>query len=63
MKEVYAIKKVMSKPNGNKTFVLMTNGSSEILELSSYSEATNLVNVLNENSDSGWIYEIVTIKC
>jgi hypothetical protein len=62
MEEVYAIKKVMTKPNGVKTFVLMTNGSSEILELDSYSMATKFVDVLNENSDSGWVYELVKIK-
>ena len=52
----------MIKPSGKKTHVLLTNGQSEILEVKHKNIAENLINVLNENSDSGWIYELVEIK-
>ncbi len=58
----FMIKKIMIKPNGRKTHVLLTNGQSEILEVKHENIANNLVKVLNENSDSGWTYEIVEIK-
>ena len=62
MKEVYAIKKIMTSPQGGKTFVLMTNGHSEILEMNDLDMTEQFVKVLNENSDSGWTYEIVKIR-
>lgn len=52
----------MTKPNGKKTHVLLTDGHSEILEVKHKNIAKNLINVLNENSDSGWVYELVEIK-
>lgn len=58
----YMIKKIMVKPNGKKTHVLLTNGQSEILEVKHKNIAENLMNVLNENSDSGWVYALVEIK-
>ena len=58
----FMIKKIMIKPNGKKTHVLLTDGQSEILEVKHKNIANNLVKVLNENSDSGWTYEIVEIK-
>ena len=36
--------------------------NSEILEISSKSEAEKFVNILNENSDSGWMYEMIEVK-
>lgn len=56
------IKKIMTNLKGKKTHVLLTNGQSEILEVKHENIAENLVKVLNENSDSGWVYEIVEIK-
>lgn len=58
----YMIKKIMTKPNGKKTHVLLTNGQSEILEVTHKNIAKNLIGVLNENSDSGWEYDLVEIK-
>jgi len=58
----FMIKKIMIKPNGKKTHVLLTDGQSEILEVKHENIVNNLVKVLNENSDSGWTYEIVEIK-
>jgi hypothetical protein len=58
----YMVKKIMTKPNGKKTHVLLTNGHSEILEIKHENIAKNIIGVLNENSDSGWVYELVEIK-
>lgn len=62
MEEVYVIRKVMTDRYGKKVNVLLTNGHSEILEFNNLDEAQKLTLVLNENSDSGWLYSIVTIK-
>jgi hypothetical protein len=56
------IKKIMVKPNGKKTHTLLTDGHSEILEINHENIAKNVIGVLNENSDSGWVYELVEIK-
>ena len=58
----YMIKKIMVKPNGKKTHTLLTDGHSEILEINHENIAKNVIGVLNENSDSGWVYELVEIK-
>lgn len=60
--EVYVVKKVMVLPNGKKNHIFMTNGDSEVLEMDDKDDAKKLVKILNENSDSGWDYEIVVIK-
>ena len=58
----FMIKKVMVNSRGKKTHVLLTNGHSEILEVKHENIVKNLINVLNENSDSGWTYELVRVK-
>jgi len=60
MSVVYCIKKEMKDSKGKKTHVLMTDGSSEILELDKDS-AKKIVKILNANTDSGWNYEIIQI--
>ena len=52
----------MADVKGKKTYVLLTDSQSEILELNSKKEAKNLVDILNQNSDSGWVYEMIEIK-
>lgn len=52
----------MADAKGKKTHVLLTNSQSEILELRSLNEAEDLVNILNQNSDSGWVYEVIEIR-
>jgi len=58
----YVIKKIMGNTKGKKTHVLLVDSQSEILEIGRKEEAESLVNILNENSDSGWIYELIEIK-
>ncbi len=60
-KEVYAIKKTMINVNGKKIYILLTNGHSEILETKNKNIVDKMVVVLNENSDSGCKYEVITI--
>jgi len=62
MEKSYVIKKIMADAKGKKTHVLLTNSQSEILELRSLNEAEDLVNILNQNSDSGWVYEVIEIR-
>jgi hypothetical protein len=58
----YVVKKIMADAKGKKTHVLLNNSQSEILEINNFVEAQNLVNILNQNSDSGWLYEVIEIK-
>ncbi len=62
MEKSYVIKKIMANAKGKKTHVLLVNSQSEILEVSSRKEVDRLVDILNENSDSGWVYESIEIK-
>ena len=58
----YNILKVMTQPNGKRTHVLLTDGLSQILEIKTKDEAVNMVKIFNENSDSGWVYELRSTK-
>jgi archaellum biogenesis ATPase FlaH len=62
METSYIIKKIMANAKGKKTHVLLVDSHSEILEIDSKLEAEKFVNILNENSDSGWIYEMIEVK-
>ena len=60
--ESYMIKKILVGPKGKKTHVLLTNGYSEVLERRNKGLMSNLVTVLNENSEEGCgVYELITI--
>jgi len=55
----YLIIKKMKDPNlGKTTFTVLNNGLSEIMEIKEKKKAKELVKLFNENSDSGWTYEI-----
>ena len=60
--ESYMIKKTLNDDKGNKRYVLMTDGQSQVLELTDIKIATKFKDVLNENTDSGCKYEIITVK-
>ena len=62
MEKSYVIKKIMADAKGKKTHVLLNDSQSEILEINDFDEAQKLVDILNHNSDSGWLYEIIEIK-
>ena len=58
----YMIKKILTNHRGNKQFVLMTDGYSQVLELNDIKIVMQFVDVLNENTDNGCKYEIITVK-
>jgi competence protein ComGC len=62
MKKSYIIKKIMGNLKGKKTHVLLVDSQSEILEIEKKEKAESLVDILNENSDSGWVYELIEVK-
>jgi Mg-chelatase subunit ChlD len=57
----YLIKKKMTDNNGKVTYVLLTDGQSEILEFreKDKDKAEKMVEVLNANTDNGCEYELI----
>jgi len=56
----YNILKTMTNPSGKVIKVLLLDGLSEILEVKELTQALKMVDILNQNTDSGWIYEVKT---
>jgi hypothetical protein len=55
----YNILKEMKNPNtGIPSYVLLTDGLSQIWEVETEKEAKRIAKMLTENSDSGWNYKI-----
>ena len=55
----YNILKEMKDPNtGKQSYVLLTDGLSQIWEVETEKEAKRIAKMLTENSDSGWNYKI-----
>jgi hypothetical protein len=55
----YLIIKKMTDPiTGKINFIVLNDGLSQIMEIQEKEKAENLVEVFNQNSDSGWVYEI-----
>ena len=48
----------MTSDKGKKLNVLMLDGLSVILEIEEKSKAIRFAKMLNENSDSDWVYEV-----
>lgn len=60
----YNIVKIMKDPNtGKKVNVLLTDGLSQIWSISKLEEVTRIVNMMEENSDSGHKYEVRGEPC
>ncbi len=53
----------MTAPNGKPVHVLLTDGLSQILHITNQKKAMEMVKVFNENSDSGWRYELRPSPC
>ena len=47
--------------NGKKSHVFVTDGSSEVLEIPHKNIADKMVEVFNDNTDSGCSYKVITI--
>ena len=54
----YNILKTITDYNGKKTCILMLDGLSSILEIKELDKALKMANIFNQNSDSGWTYEV-----
>ena len=55
----YNIMKIMIDPNTGKTIkVLMLDGLSSILEIEGLDQALKMAKIFNQNTDSGWKYEV-----
>tara|TARA_B100000963_G_scaffold50171_1_gene38326 strand:+ start:536 stop:748 length:213 start_codon:yes stop_codon:yes gene_type:complete len=61
-KDSYMIKKCYRDNTGKDLHVLITDGHSQVLELTTLSKAEYLVGLLNENTDNGCRYEIMVIN-
>ena len=48
----------MIDPSGKKTCILLLDGLSSILEIEELDKALKMIKIFNQNSDSGWIYEV-----
>ena len=55
----YNIVKEMKDPKtGKKSFVLLTDGLSQIWDVEKEKEDQRIATMMTENSDSGWVYKI-----
>jgi|TARA_R110001592_G_scaffold175797_3_gene415161 hypothetical protein len=54
----YNIIKEMIDQTGKKSYVLLTDGLSQIWDIETEKEAERISIMLTENSDSGWVYKI-----
>ncbi len=54
----YNIVKEMIDRKGKKSYVLLTDGLSQIWDIKTEKEAERISTVLTENSESGWVYKI-----
>ena len=62
MKYSYMIKKTLLDKNINKIqHVFMTDSTSQVLEMTDEEIANHFVDVMNNNTDSGCIYEVITV--
>lgn len=61
-KETYMIKKTLLNKGDKVMHVFMTDGNSQVLEMKDFKTADKFVEIMNQNTDSGCIYEIITVK-
>jgi len=48
----------MIDQTGKKSYVLLTDGLSQIWDVEKEKEAQRIATMMTENSDSGWVYKI-----
>ena len=61
-KETYMIKKTLFNQSDKVMHVFMTDGTSQVLEIKDFNTAEKFVEVMNQNTDSGCIYELIIVK-
>tara|TARA_R110002074_G_scaffold83807_1_gene186309 strand:+ start:240 stop:407 length:168 start_codon:yes stop_codon:yes gene_type:complete len=47
----------MIDQTGKKSYILLTDGLSQIWEVKNEKEAQRIAKMMTENSDSGWVYK------
>jgi hypothetical protein len=60
--ESYMIKKSHREKTGKDIHVFMTDGQSQVLDSKDIVYMSSLVKILNENTDNGCTYELITVK-
>jgi hypothetical protein len=55
---MWLIIKQYKKPNGVVLTDLMLKGLGEVLEFKTESEALEFANIMQTNTDSGWVYSV-----
>tara|TARA_B100001778_G_C17993919_1_gene364805 strand:- start:7 stop:201 length:195 start_codon:yes stop_codon:yes gene_type:complete len=58
----YMIKKTHRDKIGKDIHVFMTDGQSQVLESKDIIHMKKLVEILNDNTDNGCKYELITVK-
>ena len=52
------LKEMIDPKTGKKSYILLTDGLSQIWEIETQQEAERISTMMTENSDSGWVYKI-----
>jgi len=52
------VKEMIDPATGKKSFILLTDGLSQIWDVETEKEAQRIATMMTENSDSGWVYKI-----
>jgi len=52
------VKEMIDPKTGNKSFVLLTDGLSQIWDVKTEKEAERIATMMTQNSDSGWVYKV-----
>ena len=52
------VKEMIDPKTGNKSFVLLTDGLSQIWDVKNEKEAQRIATMMTEKSDRGWFYKI-----
>ena len=49
---------MLDPSSGKKSYILLTDGLSQIWDVETEKEAKRIAKMMTENSDSGWVYKI-----
>jgi len=52
------VKEMIDHKTGKKSFILLTDGLSQIWDVKNEKEAKRIATMMTENSDSGWVYKV-----
>ena len=52
------VKEMIDPKTGNKSYILLTDGLSQIWDVKTEKEATRIATMMTQNSDSGWVYKV-----